>query len=72
MRRKCLSWLALLVKFSPHTGHSRQSTGLKLRGLWFAVSSEDDDEEEEEEEEEEDAEEDDSGAWSATSTRSLF
>ena len=49
------------MKFSPHTGHSRQSTGLKLRGLWFAVSSEEDDEEEEEEEEE-DAEEEDSGA----------
>lgn len=43
MRRRCLSWPALLVKLSPHTGHSRQSTGLRLRGLWFDASSEDDD-----------------------------
>lgn len=51
MRRRCLSWPALLVKLSPHTGHSRQSTGLRLRGLWFEASSEDDDDDAEEEEE---------------------
>lgn len=52
MRRRCLSWPALLVKLSPHTGHSRQSTGLRLRGLWFEASSEDDDDDDVEEEEE--------------------
>lgn len=55
MRRRCLSWPALLVKLSPHTGHSRQSTGLRLRGLWFEASSEEEEEEEDDNDEEEDA-----------------
>lgn len=65
MRRRCLSWPALLVKLSPHTGHSRQSTGLRLRGLWFEASSEDDEEEDDEDDDaKEEEEEEDTGACS--------
>lgn len=65
MRRRCLSWPALLVKLSPHTGHSRQSTGLRLRGLWFEASSEDDEEEDDEDDDaKEEEEEEETGACS--------
>ena len=59
MRRRCLSWPALLVKLSPHTGHSRQSTGLRLRGLWFEASSEDEDEDEDDDDVVDDDDDDD-------------
>ena len=61
MRRRCLSWPALLVKLSPHTGHSRQSTGLRLRGLWFDASSEDDDDDDDVDDVDDDDDDDDGG-----------
>lgn len=61
MRRRCLSWPALLVKLSPHTGHSRQSTGLRLRGLWFDASSEDDDDDDDVDDVVDDDDNDDGG-----------
>lgn len=72
MRRRCLSWPALLVKLSPHTGHSRQSTGLRLRGLWFEASSEEEEEEEDDNDDEEDANaEEEDEAEACSGARSL-